>query len=375
MYFSQAPFSFCGDFIKLCVVLGWFFLEGKFPIVASLRAVEVEIQEIGLSVKTIKGGEMRKSLRMFVSSLYLVLGFLLLSGCHLLERKAVKSEKAEKQEIAGGGGISPQSDSIPDFVFRRIEAGEFQMGSPQTERNRRSNEAGKDGNPVRVIISKPFDMTETEVTQRQWFQVMGKNPSLFKRSWSCVNHDSENMMCPDHPVEQVSWDMVQAFIKKLNALSGLEACKGSPKDPSGCYRLPTEAEWEYAVRAGSETAYFFGKKEKGYKLRGGKVIAYDLKDYAWYRRNSGPKMRNVKTRKANPWGLYDVYGNVWEWVQDAYIDRLPGGRDPLVITGSFRVLRGGSWGNLMRDLRSADRLGYLRDRRSGYFGFRLVRTL
>ena len=316
-------------------------------------------------------GKSLRNVRIFFG-MSLALGFLLLSGCHLLERKAVKSEKTEKFGITSvKGGVS--SGSIPDFVFRRIKAGEFQMGSPQTERNRRSDEAGRDENPVKVWISKSFDMMETEVTQIQWFQVMGKNPSYFKRPGDCVNYDRVRKMCPDHPVEQVSWDMVQVFIKELNALSGLRDCKGSPKDPSGCYRLPTEAEWEYAVRAGKKTAYFFGNEESPKMSRGRKMIG--LRDYAWYIENSGRKTHKVKTRGANPWGLYDVYGNVWEWVQDAYVDRLPGGRDPLVTAGSGRVFRGGSWYDIAWYLRSALRHRTFPGHGNHDSGFRLVRTL
>ena len=318
---------------------------------------------------------MRKNVRMF----FLTSVFLLLSGCHLLERKAVKSEKAEKRGIAadltGYGGVSPQSGSIPAFVFRRIPAGEFQIGSPQSERSRGQNEAGRDGHPVRVRISKSFDIMETEVTQKQWYQVMGKNPSYFKSSVDCVNWDGVIGMCPDHPVERVSWEDVQVFIKELNRLSGLRGCKGGPKDPKGCYRLPTEAEWEYAVRAGSKTAYFFGNEERSAKMsRGRRMIVISLKDYAWYTSNSRGGNR-VKTRKPNPWGLYDVYGNVWEWVQDAYVERLPGGRDPLVATGSNRVLRGGGWLDGAGNLRSASRDGKSSGLKYDDFGFRLVRTL
>ena len=319
---------------------------------------------------------MRESLRdvRIFFGMSLSLGCLILLGCYLLERKLVKSEKSEKRGIASVNatrGVA-QSGSIPDFVFRRIPAGEFKMGSPQTERGRRSNESGRDGHPVRVSISKGFDMMETEVTQSQWYQVMKSNPSDFTGVVYCVNYDRVNKMCPDHPVDSVSWDNVQVFIGKLNALSGLSGCKGSPRDPRGCYRLPTEAEWEYAVRAGTKTAYFFGDKESSSKMS---TIAYDLEDYAWYVENSEGRTHRVKTRSPNPWGLYDVYGNVWEWVQDAYVDRLPGERDPLVTTGSIRVLRGGGWHDEARDLRSAVRGRSPPDFRISFFGFRLVRTL
>ena len=191
---------------------------------------------------------MRKSLR-DVRMFLLISSVLLLSGCHLLERKAVKSEEVSKREIAAdlsgyyGGG------SIPAFVFRRIRAGEFEMGSPLSEKNRGMDENGRDGHPVRVKISKSFLIMETEVTQSQWYQVMGNNPSRF-RGPDCDNYDYNKGICPDHPVESVSWDNTQIFIKALNRLSGLRGCKGVPKDPRGCYRLPTEAEWEYVVKAG-----------------------------------------------------------------------------------------------------------------------------
>ena len=227
---------------------------------------------------------------------------------------------------------------------------------------RGSNEA-----QVRVEITKPFDMMETEVTQRQWFSVMKNNPSYFKEEEYCDNYDSVNKLCPDHPVESVSWNDVQEYIKKLNDLQGLKGCEGSPKDPSGCYRLPTEAEWEYAARAGTKTAYFFGDSST------------QLGKYAWYDENSGSRTRKVRTREANSLGLYDVYGNVFEWVQDVYREELEEGEDPLSegswFSGSFRVVRGGGWYDYARYLRSAYRHYF----NPGYeyygVGFRLVRTL
>ena len=119
---------------------------------------------------------------------------------------------------------------------------------------------------------------------------------------------------------------------------------GHPMITRGCYRLPTEAEWEYAVRAGTKKAYFFGNDSSV------------LRKYAWYKKNSGGKTHEVRTRAPNPWGLYDVYGNVWEWMQDGYIRELPGGKDPLVnfwpLRLAFRVARGGGWNVNARYLRS-----------------------
>ena len=313
---------------------------------------------------------MRKNLGCF-----LIVFSVFLTGCHLMLKKRVKNEEVSKcGKLIVDGGYGNPADSSSESppvnlgVFCRISKGKFMMGSPLSESSRQSNEGGRDGRPVRVEITKDFEMMEQEVTQSQWFQVMGKNPSYFKKSGDCAKYDKVNKICSDHPVERVSWKDVQIFIKKLNALSGNRGCRGSPKDPSGCYRLPTEAEWEYAVRAGTKTAYFFGNKASGRK-------GFGLKGYARYEENSGRKSNRVKTRSPNPWGLYDVYGSVWEWVQDGYNDELPGGKDPIITSSSSYVIRGGCWIYSARHLRSAHRYGLLPDYRSLNIGFRLVRTL
>ena len=197
--------------------------------------------------------------------------------------------------------------------FVRIPAGSFMMGS---------NNGDSDEHPQhRVSISKPFYLQTTEVTQGQWRSVMGNNPSGFKGD--------------DLPVERVSWNAVQEFIVKLNA-----------KEGGNKYRLPTESEWEYAARAGSTTAYCFGDDEGR------------LGDYAWYDKNSGSKTHPVGQKKPNSWGLYDLHGNVWEWVQDWYGDYSSGSStDPSgASSGSYRVIRGGSWYLTARGCRSAFRL-------------------
>ena len=290
-----------------------------------------------------------------MKKLLLVVWFLGLVSCG-------GEDKASLGEgVNAGNAVPARANQVQDLFssvpFVRIGAGNFTMGSPSIE-NRDSDEA-----QVQVEISKPFEMMATEVTQKQYFQVTGKNPSFFKREKDCDNWDSLNGMCPDNPVEKVSWNDVQEFIKKLNVDIGLSGCKGSSMDPRGCYRLPTEAEWEWAVRAGTKTAYFFGNDSPG------------LGSYAWYKGNSGNKTHKVGTRSPNPWGLYDVYGNVWEWVQDAYQKELSGGKDPLVTSGSSRVCRGGSWLYGALSLRSASRSRAHPGHGSSGLGFRLVRTL
>jgi formylglycine-generating enzyme required for sulfatase activity len=196
------------------------------------------------------------------------------------------------------------------------------MGSPSNEPERDNDESQRS-----VVISDAFYMQTTEVTQGQWRKVMGSNPSSFK-------------YCGDDcPVEQVSWNDVQEFIRKLNSMEGTEK-----------YRLPTEAEWEYAARAGTTTAYSFGDSGS------------ELGDYGWYDRNSGNKTHPAGQKRANPWGLYDVHGNVWEWTQDIYKG------------GSGRVIRGGSWYGSARYCRSAYRSSGDPGFRDRYLGFRLART-
>ena len=260
----------------------------------------------------------------------------------------------ESSELGSRQWVLSQS-----FQFQMIEAGSFTMGSPANEVGRDSDE-----NQVQVQITRPFEIMTTEVTQSQWFGIMGYNPSRFKSQKYCDDHDFVKDMCPNHPVVQVSWKKVQEFIRKLNGVLGLTGCDGTPSSSVGCYRLPTEAEWEYSARAGTKTAYSFGNDPQ------------DLGDYAWYRGNSKRKTHKVGSKKANPWGLYDVHGNVWEWVQDSYIKILPGGTDPLNTAGSLRVIRGGAYNFRAPHLRSANRnydfpfLG-----RYSLVGFRLVRTL
>ena len=190
-----------------------------------------------------------------------------------------------------------------DFV--KIRAGEFMMGSPYDEKYRE-----KDEGPVhKVTIEEPFYLGKFEVTQEQWQKVMGNNPSGFK---------GENL-----PVEDVSWNDAQEFVKKLNEKEGTDK-----------YRLPSEAEWEYACRAGSTTKYSFGNDESR------------LKEYAWYLNNSESETHPVGQKKPNLWGLYDMYGNVWEWVQDTYhsdYSSAPSGGSAWVSGGYSHVARGSSF--------------------------------
>jgi formylglycine-generating enzyme required for sulfatase activity len=230
-----------------------------------------------------------------------------------------------------------QHKTFAGINFIKIEAGCFLMG--------RDTEL-KESSPVelpqhKVCIEKPFYLGETEVTQKQWETVMGSNPSKYKGLYK--------------PVEKVSWEDAQEFIKRLNAQEG-----------GTFFRLPTEAEWEYAARAGTGTLYSFGDEPK------------NLADYAWFG-NEGyhGSSKEVATKKPNPWGLYDMHGNVWEWVQDWYDpnyyhnspEKDPKGAE----SGQYRVYRGGSWVGKAVNLRCSLRYSGLPVSRTSDIGFRLFR--
>jgi formylglycine-generating enzyme required for sulfatase activity len=191
-----------------------------------------------------------------------------------------------------------------------------------------------------VRITRPFYIGKHEVTQEVWEKVMGTNPSASKGA--------------KNPVEMVSWNDCQDFLKKVNAL-GKERSQ---------FRLPTEAQWEYACRAGSKTRFCSGDADAG------------LADCAWYDANSGRTTHPVGTKKPNAWGLYDCHGNVWEWCEDWYDEYSPGRRpkaDPVgPMTGTMCALRGGSWLDDARHCRSACRNFNGPDDRYSILGFRLV---
>ena len=238
--------------------------------------------------------------------------------------------------ITQGADNKTFTNSI-DMEFVLITAGEFDMGSQSNEKGRNDNEG-----PVHhVKISNVFYMGKYVVTQKQWRDVMGNNPSFFK---------GDNL-----PVEQVLWNDAMEFIKKLNE-----------KEGGNKYRLPTEAEWEYAARAGTTTRYSFGDNES------------KLGDYAWYDANSGSKTHDVGQKNPNPWGLYDMHGNVWEWVQDIYHNSYSGAPEDGTSWesgGGFdRVLRGAAWDWPVGGCQSAFR-GYAGPTgRSSSIGFRLLRV-
>jgi formylglycine-generating enzyme required for sulfatase activity len=245
----------------------------------------------------------------------------------------VKVEIPTAPPSAGSGSFSGEtiSGALPGMTFVKIPSGSFQMGSNEDDSEK----------PIHPVNIKSFYMMTTEVTQAMWKEIMGDNPSNWK---------GDNL-----PVECVSWNDVQEFLKKLNQ-----------RDPGRNYRLPSEAEWEYACRAGTTTRYYNGDN------------ANTLGEIAWYGNNSGNATHPVGQKKANSWGLYDMSGNVWEWCEDYWHDDYTGaptnGSAWLSPSSSYRVLRGGSWIYFDSSCRSADRSYYYPSYRSGYDGFRLVRS-
>jgi len=229
------------------------------------------------------------------------------------------------------------------MTFTLIPSGTFIMGSPENEIGHESDEK-----QYTVTISKPFYIQTTEVTQEQWVSVMENNPSYFS---SCGNN------CP---VENISWDDIQTFLSKLNAMG------------DGHYSLPTEAQWEYAARAGSTTSL-----PNGELIETGCAIDPQLSNIAWYCGNSESKTHPVAQKQPNAWGLYDIPGNVWEWCQDWY-DNYPSTSviDPVgPLSGSQRVIRDCGYDSNAVYCRSANRVRNYPDVKSKFFGIRLLKEL
>ncbi len=220
----------------------------------------------------------------------------------------------------GGAPVQPAAEPLARITnslgmqFVQIPAGQFVMGSDALGYG-----------PQRSVSVVTFYLGVHEVTQAQWEAVMGYNPSAFRD--------------PNRPVEQVSWLEVQTFLEQLNLREGTNR-----------YRLPSEAEWEYAARAGSSSRFFFGNE------------VAPLRRYAWFGAGSHRGTRQVGTLKANRWGLHDIYGNVWEWVQDCWRESYEGAPADARAWSEpncpSRSLRGGGWNNQPSLLGSAVRGSY-----------------
>lgn len=231
--------------------------------------------------------------------------------------------------------LAKANEALPNISMVRVPAGCFDMGSPVHEKHER---------PVHKVCLKSFDLGKTEVTQAQWRTVMGDNPSQYAA-------------CDDCPVERVSWNHAQVFIHKLNQRGGAR------------YRLPSEAEWEYACRSG-------GKDE----VWPGVTTPNEVDDIAWFNKaTAGHRTHPVGTKKPNGLGLHDMAGNVWEWVQDRFVTPYPvtPENNPVIESGGEdkRVTRGGSFHGKVNYVRCGIRNRYAEDHTDGRIGLRLARDL
>lgn len=253
----------------------------------------------------------------------LVLFGVLLALQGAAQAEAVKQDKVA-EPVAGTGWVEPATGM--ELVW--VPGGCFNMGSSYAEEG-----------PMHKVCVKGFWMGKYEVTQGQYQKMMGNNPSSFKD-------------CGDScPVEQVSWNDAQEYISKLSAAAGKQ------------YRLPSESEWEYACRGGGLTRY---------------CGSDNVDSVSWYSDNSEKRTHQAGGKQMNGFGLYDMSGNVWEWVEDSYHDNYRGAPVDGSVwdgDGAKRVIRGGSWIYISQNSRAAERFGYMPVRRDKYLGFRLVRTI
>ena len=247
----------------------------------------------------------------------------------LSEREKLSGANICFKVVANSGRFTVRGVS---FEMVRVEGGTFRMGATSEQ----EDDADSDEKPVHSVTLSSYYIGKTEVTQALWQAVMGSNPSNFKGA--------------DLPVECVSWNDCQEFIQKLNRLTGRN------------FRLPTEAEWEFACRGGNNS--------RGYKYSG----SNDIDNVAWYWDNSGGKTHPVGTKAPNELGIYDMSGNVWEWCSDWYANYTsnsqtnPSGPQ----SGLSRVFRGGSWDNSARICRSSLRLNNTPKNRYHILGLRLA---
>ena len=275
-------------------------------------------------------------MRFKLISIGLLFGFSSLQSCKTSVRSSVKDV------VGAPAGFG--------MTFEKIPAGTFMMGSPDNEAERSPNE----GPQRQVTLTKSFELQASELTQSQWVALMGVNPSNFKNEENCPGEFTtvnDIAMCPNNPVEMVSWDDIQTFIQKLNA-----------KSDGYSYRLPTEAEWEYAARAGTLGAF-----------------AGDPDNVAWYSKNSHNSTHPAAKKKANAWGLYDMQGNVMEWTADLYVRKYASSSpvtDPLGPTSGAedRVFRGGGADSNVKYCRFATRAGLTPGSSAPILGFRLARA-
>lgn len=248
------------------------------------------------------------------------------------EGSSIMAQSRDMVEVEGPNGL----------YFIHVRPGEFQRGCLASQGRR------DEGPPRSCRIVAPFALSARPVTQQQWELVMGANPSKFNEGWTAGLR----------PVETVSRDDIDLFLERLNAETG-----GRLAEQPGRYRLPSEAEWEYAARAGTRGRWWFGDADT------------DLDGFAWHAGNAGGVTREVGQKNANPWGFHDMAGNVAEWCADGYVatfDERHGAQAPVDVTLEHGVLRGGAWYMESDSTRCASRHRAHRSAAKDGYGFRLA---
>jgi len=319
------------DFIK-------YFPGGRYIGAAQVKLKELEIKASSTVVET------RKAKSMLTTTAF--------TAGTIVDGKLIRKQgECEVYTEDLGNGVR--------LEMVRIPGGKFRMGSPESEERRATHEG-----PQREVNVTEFLMGRHEVTQRVWREVAGY-PKVGRE----LNPDLSGFKGEDRPVENVSWEEAKEFIARLNRKLGLREREG--------YRLPSEAEWEYAARAGTGTPYGFGETIDA------TIVNYDG-NYPYGKGKKGEYKKGTvavgSLGVANGWGLYDMHGNVWEWCEDEYhsnYDGAPvdGGAWVSSALAASRVMRGGSWGNSAVNCRSADRYWASPGNRNRDVGFRLSRTL
>lgn len=266
----------------------------------------------------------------------------------------------------------PQPTRPAPGTWVRVSAGSFVMGTSPGDSCRRTENESRH----RVVLTHDFELAATEVTQRQYQQILSENPAYYK---DCGE---------DCPMELLDWHHAAAYCNALSEYAGLPSCyscdgtgpalrcrvtaaaQGNALYRCPGYRLPTEAEWEYAYRAGTDTATYLGD------LTTCSELDPKMDDIAWFLRNGQGHTHKVAQKKPNPLGLFDMSGNVWEWTSDPYVTSLKDDTDPVgVATDALRTLRGGSFNCLPSESRASHRMA-LTDTTSGLnVGFRCARSL
>lgn len=269
-----------------------------------------------------------------------------------------KPEKRVSDKTLGPPRPPVITNSI-DMKLANLPAGKFRMGSPNSEKGRN----GDEGPVHEVEITKPFYIGVHEVTQQQFARIMGRNPSAFSFERGNQDRLKDVSNTLKFPVDSVTWNEAVEFCEKLSQLI-------AERNANRVYRLPTEAEWEYACRAGAATAFAAGASLGGKQANCNGQEPYGDEPVG----PSLPRTCNVGSYTANAFGLFDMHGNVYEWCQDWYAPYAAQAvKDPTgPEDGEFRILRGGSWHHGAQYCRSAARLSHLPSRQEWYIGFRVA---